>query len=254
LTIFSHRRTLQISITFLSFACFVESFILKCNFKQRERHDVFVPKVTFVEGLACIASDDYFCAIRAYKVEGIATGIKDKRNDVKILEFQKKNFVYILTHVGHVFEELLVFTCNICGISTIEREDLRQFPKLKVLELHGNLLKNLPADMFHSVPMIRYFDLSLNKIENIEDGFFQELKKLESFHIGNNVCIPESDHASELEFKKRRVTHLCIDKKKQRHSEKIILEREIMFPFDPETQAVCNASVAWINEFIVTPE
>jgi hypothetical protein len=228
----------------------VESFILKCTYKQGERHDLFNPKVTYVEGLTCKAREDYFCGIRAYKVEGISRNEMEKREEVKILEFYKQNFVYVLTHVGHIFTELFVFTCNVCGITSIERADLHQFPKIKVIELLGNKLKNIPGDLFHSTPMVQSFDLSQNQIENIGKGFFDELKRVESFQIGHNVCFPEGDHSMEIEAKKRKVTHLCIEKKKQRQSEKIVLEKEILYPFDPETQAVCNASIIWTSEFL----
>jgi hypothetical protein len=225
---------------------FAGAFILSCDYANEQRNDYINPKIIFSNGLACKASEDYHCGVRAYKIEGIVKNQSQRMQEVKIFKFQRRRLMYVLENVGFFYPNIEVFACNYCEIISIERSDLKQFPKLKVLELYDNKIRSIPGDLFQDTPEVVSFEFTSNKIAGIGKGFFEHLKKLISFHMGDNSCYPSEDIWMDNEKKKKDVIAKCTEKM-SRKTAKQKLEREILYPFDPVTQKLCNDSTLWLS-------
>jgi hypothetical protein len=209
------------------------------------------PKVVFVSGYYCSGVVEFECDNRMYHAGGVSRNqLPGKtRNDVKILALkQTPEFDYVPEDVGFFFPNIEAFDCVGCGIRFVYREDLVQFPKLKVLDLHRNRMLSIPGNLFELSKDLVNFDFSQNAIKRVGLHFFDHLTKLRSFYFSETECHPSQETFS-LEEKKRRVQQSCIDITRSIHEFlKIDAGRVQSGPTDPNIQSFCRETFIMKDE------
>lgn len=70
------------------------------------------------------------------------------------------------------------------NLQELKNSDLKQFgDDLIYLNLRGNKISSLDADLFEHNPNLEYVDLSENPLEYIEPGFFKNMRKMKNLAI-----------------------------------------------------------------------
>ena len=68
----------------------------------------------------------------------------------------------------------------------LSKEDLKNLPNLKYLNLAKNKLSDIETDSFDSVPNLEELDLTENNLTEVDESLFQRLRRLRSLYLGNN--------------------------------------------------------------------
>ena len=192
----------------------IESFTMKCNYDNKN----FVAEngaVYYEEAYACYGDAEYKCDPRRFYCEGVERKHKigKKRDDVRLIIFKHDHMMdYVPEGFGFFFPNTEVFSCGGCHLHYIEKTDLRQFPKLKVLNLYENRLRYLPGDLFEYIPQLEYFTVSNNPIKSIGKGFFNHSPKLKQFYFITECH--SSDKEMTLQIKIKSVISGCESKTK----------------------------------------
>lgn len=82
-------------------------------------------------------------------------------------------------------------------LKSIEKEDLRQFPNIKVLYIVGNDLEWLDGDLFEFTPKLKLLNFNWNKISMVGAGILEPLKYLQHFWMIQNECTNNSGNTEE---------------------------------------------------------
>jgi hypothetical protein len=105
-------------------------------------------------------------------------------NDVKGLEIHS-NFTKI-PKIFKNFENLEILEIS-AQIKTLEMEDMKIFPNLRVLKLKNNQISAIYSDTFRHNPNLKFIDLTSNHLSLIGVGTFSNLKNL-TLRLENNFC------------------------------------------------------------------
>lgn len=100
-----------------------------------------------------------------------------------------KELKVIPSGIGNYFPNIQSLTLQSTSISSINKNDLKEFPNLKALEIFDSNLEVIPADCFQNNPHLEWIDLHLNKIASIDGKVFDGLVNLKSLFLDRNVCI-----------------------------------------------------------------
>jgi hypothetical protein len=111
--------------------------------------------------------------------------------DVKELDFNSITVNFIPRGLGVFFPNLTYLQIYNCGLKSICREDLTQFPKLEGLWIRKNELITLPDDLFEDTKNLKKISFYCNKIEFMSSNLFKPIigNKLEYISFGENTKI-----------------------------------------------------------------
>ncbi|GJQ65775.1 hypothetical protein Trydic_g11950 [Trypoxylus dichotomus] len=80
------------------------------------------------------------------------------------------------------------FSCNECGLESIEANVFEDMPALVSLHLTANRIKKLDSDVFNTLRSLRVLDISYNSIQDIDMDIFQYNTGLKKLNLaGNNI-------------------------------------------------------------------
>lgn len=79
--------------------------------------------------------------------------------------------------------EALRITC--CHLKMIERENLEQFPQLRVLRMFGNDLQSLHAGLFQSTPKLEHLDVESNDLKSVGVNIYNTLNNIREIDFRN---------------------------------------------------------------------
>lgn len=84
------------------------------------------------------------------------------------------------------FLNLVEFALFSSKLQRIERADIGDMKKLKVIDLKKNYLSDLPGDLFNELKHLDYIDLSLNVIESLPENLFYYQRSLKYLYLSDN--------------------------------------------------------------------
>ncbi|KAG5669271.1 hypothetical protein PVAND_017162 [Polypedilum vanderplanki] len=119
------------------------------------------------------------------KVEGRHDVDKTNDNVTAIEASRVNNFPTI---VRKNFKNLEVIHVSYSNIKEISSQDLKHFPKLRLLFMQSNQIEYIYHDLFSYNPDLEIINLSYNKISHIDKRAFSHLEKLRVLHIDKNDC------------------------------------------------------------------
>ena len=107
---------------------------------------------------------------------------------------------YLPEGLGYFFPNLEAIQISSLSMKEVNREDLAQFPQLKVLALSNSDLVSLPSNLFEGNPHLLSIGFRSNKLTHVGRGILTPLKKLQEAYFGKNVCIDHHvDKQSNIE-------------------------------------------------------
>ncbi|KAG5679109.1 hypothetical protein PVAND_008701 [Polypedilum vanderplanki] len=102
--------------------------------------------------------------------------------------YNPANLKYFPRNVNNVFKNLIGIVIKNSNLEEITSEDLKVFPKLKLLELWFNQIKAISKGTFKFNPELEIIVLNNNKISVIEPKAFSNLPKLRMLSFYGNIC------------------------------------------------------------------
>lgn len=75
------------------------------------------------------------------------------------------------------------------GLTTLVKDDLSSFPKLRYVDFSMNRLVTLPSNLFEGNPEIEWIDFSDNRLQNIGVRLLDPLTKLNYADFQSNRCV-----------------------------------------------------------------
>ncbi|KAG5679117.1 hypothetical protein PVAND_008709 [Polypedilum vanderplanki] len=90
--------------------------------------------------------------------------------------------------INNVFKNLTQIAITHSSLTEITSNDLKVFPKLRVLYLAWNKIESIKGDTFQYNPELEIISLTYNKIKKIDPKAFSGLTRLTFLNLENNVC------------------------------------------------------------------
>lgn len=104
--------------------------------------------------------------------------------EITFLGFHEATVHFIPSGISSHFFNLKALHINVCGLLSINKEDLRTFGQsLEFLSLGNNALMAIDADLLEYNPHIKQIWLSGNPITHIDNAFFTNLKNLKNIQV-----------------------------------------------------------------------
>jgi hypothetical protein len=110
------------------------------------------------------------------------------------------------------FPNFIALEFSICPISTLNGDELDEYPNLQwYIHVHSNLTR-IPENFFKSTLKMKYIDFSFNKIQNVGANLLDHLKNLQKVFFWGNTCIGRyADSASEVPALIEELRQKCPD-------------------------------------------
>lgn len=103
---------------------------------------------------------------------------------------ENREFEKFPQNLQAIFNNLKVIKINHAGLLKIESSDLKPFGEiLKYLDLSNNKIEEIDVDLFEFSPNLMTIDLSSNEIKSVGRGAFEELRNLKTLSIDENPCL-----------------------------------------------------------------
>lgn len=133
-----------------------------------------------------------FITDRSNRVIHSITGTHENNktnDDVKAVWITSSNVFYFPLGLGNLFKNLLSIGIQNSKLREISKEDLKEFPKLKRLDLFDNEIEIVDEDLFQYNPKLEDIGLNKNKISQIDPKVFKNfVNKLNVLFLSENVC------------------------------------------------------------------
>lgn len=98
---------------------------------------------------------------------------------------------YIPRDLTKFFPNLFAIKIFNGRIKELRQDDLREYTKLRFLELEFNAVTTLEKDLFKFNPELEVIGLMNNRITRIDSNIFDDLNKLIRLDLNQNECIGE---------------------------------------------------------------
>lgn len=93
---------------------------------------------------------------------------------------------YLLQGLSSFFLNIIRYVADDAEVKQISREDLREYKKLKILQLGDNELKDIPGDAFYDLNELESLDLTGNQLIALPANLLFYLPNLKSLALGFN--------------------------------------------------------------------
>lgn len=152
------------------------SKMIRCEFKVNSQTKLYTCEIRDEEIPSEVNSESF---------EGDHQG--DLTNDdVKYVFIQFSRFTSFPKNLGAVFKNVTWLRIWYSNLREITKEDLKQFPNLKILNLLSNQIENIPKDLFEFNKKLKFIGLSSLKVQKIESSLLAGLPDLEEFSMNSN--------------------------------------------------------------------
>ncbi|KAG5667198.1 hypothetical protein PVAND_015189 [Polypedilum vanderplanki] len=136
----------------------------------------------------CNASPEQAVFQENLYVSGIGGYNKDKHlNNITELKIERCVMHFLPHGFDEYFDNVHSLTITFTHLKNIDKEDLRQFPKLEILSITSNDLTFIKGDLFQYNFHIRAVDLRYNKIFYISEKLRNDFKQKRLMTEGNDL-------------------------------------------------------------------
>lgn len=153
----------------------------------------FVPNQENVEKIKFICDlDETICSatglhikLKSYLIEEVKNleGTAVNTEGTKELDIQGQRTLFLPTNLAKMFPNLNRLHVVDSGLFEINANVLKNLTGLINLSFKENKLLEIPVDSFINLRSLERLDLSMNNIENLEDGVYKSLVKLEDLRL-----------------------------------------------------------------------
>jgi Leucine-rich repeat (LRR) protein len=169
------------------------STTLNCKYRQDTSHDY----ECFVDKLEIQSIDSRnITAVTGFHVQGKSN---ENVNGIRLIY---TNISHFPRNLEKFFKNLEYFHIWKSNLKEISADDLKPFPKLKVLDLFANEIEKVDENLFNFTPHLEVISFAANKIQKLEKGAFDGLKMLRKLDFEKNLCYESDDESDEDDLKK----------------------------------------------------
>ena len=145
------------------------------------------------------------------QVQGPHSG-KYINDDVVQLYIIKKQMEYFPHGFSIFFKNIIAIHAGLNKLKYLERNDLKEFSKMRYLYLYSNVLETLQSDVFQSNTALEYVSFYNNRLMHIGSKLLHPLKQLKKAYFDKNICI-DKQAASEqgISELKLEIAQQCSD-------------------------------------------
>lgn len=117
--------------------------------------------------------------------------LADRENaDIEAIALSNQNLQNgIPMHLENFFPLLNVLSVANSNVRSVSASELSPHSRLRVLILVNNEIESIEGDLFTSIPLIEYINLSSNRLRHFGPNIFDPLNNLRTLRLTNNVCI-----------------------------------------------------------------
>lgn len=140
-------------------------------------------------------SSQYDCLINDANLKGNITkiiGNQISNFEVESLVIQKSNMEKIPQNLAEFFPNLVKLNITKTNLKSIDKEDLKNFPKLEILTLNFTQIHKLPEKLFEFTPNVKEVNIENSLIEFVNFHTFDGLKNLKTIKFNNSCAVLES--------------------------------------------------------------
>lgn len=133
-------------------------------------------------------------------------------NDVESfdLHYSSRYFNLFPRNIERFFPNLIAILSFNSQMTSISAKDLAPWPNLIYFNAYNNALQTLDGDLFQHTPKLKSIVLSNNRILYVGANLLANLKNLENFGFGNNLCYSGWAHSPEqIADMKLRLAQIC---------------------------------------------
>jgi hypothetical protein len=112
-------------------------------------------------------------------------------SDVKVINFNNQPIDLIPQNISKFFKNIQGLSVWSTSIKSVSKNDLQQFPELRLVDFYDNLLETLDGDLFTYNPKLEFVRFHKNKITNVGLNLLTSLKSLSYVDFNFNVCITQ---------------------------------------------------------------
>lgn len=105
------------------------------------------------------------------------------------IRFPSKLVAYLPVGINNFAENLIALIVEDSKMVEITQSDMKQFPQLLLLQLTNNHIEVLGEDLFKYNPELIEIILKGNRLKEIADHIFENLKNLKGLNLEWNTCI-----------------------------------------------------------------
>jgi Leucine-rich repeat (LRR) protein len=131
------------------------------------------------------------CQVRNANIQLKTVNLTSLANSTSLtrISFISQTVNYLPKGIENFTPDLKALQIYDCQLMSIEKADLKPFPKLIELLLHNNLLEILESDLFESNPQLQYINFNGNKLMLVGENLLAPLKKLNYAYFQDCRCI-----------------------------------------------------------------
>jgi Leucine rich repeat len=161
----------------------------------------------------------YFCDVKVIRFNNTnraVTGVSQNHlsgksdSDVKGITFNNQPMNFIPRNLSKYFKNIQGLEIQSASLKAVSKDDLQQFPDLRLIYFYNNLLKTLEDDLFSYNPKLQHINFSTNKITKVGPNLLGSLKCLRQAEFSCNICIDQNAQTpSEIFDLTRNVAMKC---------------------------------------------
>jgi Leucine rich repeat len=118
-------------------------------------------------------------------------------NDVTKFDASWSTMNFIPDGIGQLLPNIESLELTSCKLFVLTQDDLKQFPKLKYLNIYNNKVEYLENNLFSLNPNIEWLRLWQNELKHIEMNAFVGLHNLKYLDMDKNDCISQVADSSD---------------------------------------------------------
>ncbi|CAG9804839.1 unnamed protein product [Chironomus riparius] len=215
--------------------CDVDAIDINCDFKDEIYFGIPVQ-------YSCIVENSLNITNKCFEIKSIQGPHEDNKNisSVTGLSIIEKKIQYIPSNLGEKFNNLIAIRIKGGKLKEIHKSDLKQFVKIKYLNLDRNDIKALEEGLFEFNPELILVWFENNNIKSIGETTFKNLNKLKDLDLNGNHC-----------FSQRFESHMVINLTLIKEACYIATEKDIQLKlFESQLETLRNKLKQNQNEFL----
>lgn len=155
---------------------------------------MFIAKNASALDFECYSNgDNSTCVVKTLEVEEKNRRIHISSADgLKVFDTffaDDKTIIYLPTNLAEKFPMLNSLKIHRSKLKEVEKENLKDLTKLKVLSFRKNKISELDRHVFEDLTLLEDLDLSDNQLSKIEEKLLKSLRNLKTLNLGSNNLV-----------------------------------------------------------------
>lgn len=123
--------------------------------------------------------------------------LRNTNEDITQLYIIHQQMEYFPRGFSKFFENIVAVHAGMNKLKYLEKEDVKEFTKMRYLYLYSNLLEVLQSDVLQDNTALEYVSFYNNRLMHIGSKMLTPLKRLKTAYFNKNICIDKQAVSNE---------------------------------------------------------